>query len=110
MKAPVEVMKTRMDPTIIAGYVRGRVTVRKARHRLAPRSYAASRRMGSTLDREANRGRTMKGSQTYMSVKTTIWPVPSGKKPAMRELNPPRPTLLSHLCTNDSVFVKGKTA
>ena len=52
----------------------------------------------------------MKGSQTYMRVKTSIWAVPISKIERIALLRNPRPAPRSPSWMNDSLLVKGKTA
>src|SRR3972149_3039769 len=90
--SPAVVMNTRTEPTMTAGYVKGSVTVKNVRQRLAPRSEAASNKVGSSFDSDANNGRIMKGSQTYMRVNTTRPPVAGAKFAVRNEENKPRRT------------------
>ena len=69
--SPTVGMKMKRNAATMPGALNGSVMRRKACHRVAPRSLAASRRRVSRLSRETKIGSATNGSQMYASTSMT---------------------------------------
>ena len=70
--SPIVGMNTNRNAANTPGRLSGSVTRMNVRHRLAPRSLAASSRLRSRLSRLTKIGSATNGTQTYASTSITV--------------------------------------